>query len=83
MVARSSQPHAMKNIRSIRYSLLAIAALGPWLLRRVILKWLCDASFGDNARVGRSFVDVDRLVMGANASIGSLNVFWFFAEFSG
>ena len=59
----------------IRYFFLGFAALVPWFLRRVLLKWLCNAKFGKNAYVGRSFVDIRCLVLGEGARIGSLNIF--------
>lgn len=57
----------------IRTILLTLAALSPWPVRRLLLRWLCNASFGPGAYVGASFVDTQRLTLGEGARIGSLN----------
>lgn len=65
----------IKKNRWLRLPLLVVAALGPWFLRRLILRWLCGARFGRGAYVGHSFVDTDKLELGIHAAIGSLNCF--------
>jgi len=57
-----------------RKCLLAIAAISPWALRRILLRALCGARFGEGARVGFSYIDTQLLEMGPGAWIGSLNV---------
>jgi acetyltransferase-like isoleucine patch superfamily enzyme len=57
-----------------RKSLLVVAALSPWFLRRLLLRALCGARFGKGAHVGFSYVDTQLLELGAGATVGSLNV---------
>jgi len=64
----------------MRNLLLMIAALSPWAIRRRLLAWLCNATFGKDAYVGRSFVDTKALSLADGARIGSLNSFRRVAE---
>jgi acetyltransferase-like isoleucine patch superfamily enzyme len=58
----------------IRKTLLAFAVLCPWVIRRLILRILCNATFGQRSYVGHSYIDTQKLVLGTNAQIGNLNV---------
>jgi len=61
-------------IRSERLRLIVavLAALAPARVRRSLLTALLGYEIAPDARVGRSIVAVDQLVMGSGASIGSL-----------
>ena len=58
----------------LRKCLLVAAALSPWFLRRILLRALCGARFGEGSRVGFSYVDTQRLDLGTGARLGSLNM---------
>ncbi len=57
-----------------RKCLLAIAAISPWVIRKILLRTLCGARFGEGAHVGFSYIDTQLLELGPGAWIGSLNV---------
>ncbi len=59
----------------IRLAVALIAVLAPAGLRRQLLVHLLGYRIAADAKVGRSIITVDKLVMGPGSSIGSLNLF--------
>ena len=60
--------------RKTRTVLAALAVVLPRILRRLVHCRLLGYEIARTARVGHSFIDVDRLRMGEGATIGSLNI---------
>ena len=57
-----------------RLVVLFATILLPWRIRRLLYIRLFGWRIAPSARIGRSFVDVDRLTMAPGSSIGHLNV---------